>query len=118
MHKIALGRVAIGDKNRMLRHSLRREVIFSLQHFIAPALDLMPCTIPHMSYNLRRLVNLTDEDDRKLGLNMTETDEPYLIYQKYYPVNVRRVVMFIIFLVVFTNFGHILSVMLINLLIK
>ena len=73
-----LGRVAIGDQNRMLRHSLRREVIFSKQHFIAPALDLMPCTILHMSYKLRRLVKLTDEDDRKLGLNMTETDEPYL----------------------------------------
>ena len=27
----------------MLRHSLRREVIFSKQHFIAPALDLMAC---------------------------------------------------------------------------
>ena len=26
-----------------------------------------------------RLVNLTDEDDRKLGLNMTETNKPYLL---------------------------------------
>ena len=27
----------------MLRHSLGKEVIYSLQHFTSPALDLMPC---------------------------------------------------------------------------
>ena len=33
-----------GKVNGMIRHSLGGAVIFiSLQHFIAPALDLMPC---------------------------------------------------------------------------